>query len=124
MVELWRTAQWKGPSLMINVHPACLRVGFSFPDANRIIICHGSEDKVWTHDRSVLEGIISSRDVSTRNKRMLYFVGSSGETPNGGKTRVGDAHNMQVKINLIQHTCMRLMFPKAEKTPVHSYSYS
>ena len=88
---------------MINAHPVCMRPGFSLPKATRIIICHGSKDKAWPCDRSALEGVMAGDDVVSRNNRMLYYVGCSGQMPNGGYTRTGDSHNMAVRSCIVSH---------------------
>lgn len=95
LVALWQTAQWIGPSLLINAHPSCT----SLPQNVPIVIMHGSNDKIWPRSRADLERLVST---GTRNKCFLYYTGNSG-TLGGGYARHGDAHSMA---SLLAYDCL------------------
>jgi hypothetical protein len=47
LVELWHAHDVKIPSVMINAHPACLKL----PKDTSIVIAQGSEEEVWPKER-------------------------------------------------------------------------
>lgn len=95
LLALWQTAQWTGPSLLINAHPSCL----GFPQNAPVVLAHGSNDKVWPRSRADLENLVST---GSRNRCFLYYTANSGMV-NGGYTRQGDEHNMA---SLLAYDCL------------------
>jgi len=99
MTALWQTGFWRGPSLMINVHPSLRELPQNVP----IVLAVGSNDEFYSRSRADLEQLIST---GTQNMCFLYYTGNSG--PVQGKfSRMGDKHNME---SLLQYDCLpRLM---------------
>lgn len=96
LVALWQAGYWRGPSLLINAHPACRQLPRGVP----VVLCHGSNDEVYPTRREDLEQLIAT---ASENQRLLYYVGSSGPLPTGQLTRAGDRHNME---SLVLHDCL------------------
>jgi len=97
MVGLWAKGYWRGPSVLINAHPAC---GQHLPEGVPVVLCHGSNDELYQLPRCKLEALIST---GASNRCFLYFTGNSGQLPTGQRTRVGDRHHME---SLLSHDCL------------------
>lgn len=96
VVGLWQTGYWRGPTLLINAHPACRRL----PEGVPIVVAQGSNDEVYGPARADLEQLIST---GSENSVFLYYTANSGYLPSGQLTRVGDRHNME---SLLLHDCL------------------
>lgn len=81
---------------MINAHPTAK----TLPKGVPLVVAHGSNDEVYTWDRSYLENLIRS---GTDNKCLLYYTANSGPLPSGQCTRMGDMHNQD---SLLGHDCL------------------
>jgi hypothetical protein len=99
MVALWQTGMWRGPSVMINVHPSLKELPQNVP----IVLAVGSNDEFYSRSRVDLEELIST---GTKNLCFLYYTGNSGPVQ-GSFSRIGDKHNME---SLLVYDCLpRLM---------------
>jgi len=96
MVGLWESGYWRGPSLLLNAHPACRQL----PEDVPIVLVHGSNDEVYPTPRANLEALIAT---ATENHAFLYYTANSGHLPSGQLTRVGDRHNME---SLLSNDCI------------------
>jgi len=100
MVGIWSLRWWKGPSLMINVHPALSQLPANVP----IVLAHGSNDEVFPWGRAELESlVVRSNPTPSESRCFLYFTGNSGQIAPGAFTRIGDQHQMQ---SLTSHDCL------------------
>merc|ERR1711937_359451 len=72
MIALWQTGLWRGPSLMINMHPSLKELPQDVP----IVLAQGSNDEVYTRSRADLENLAST---ASRNMCFLYYTGNSGK---------------------------------------------
>jgi hypothetical protein len=86
-IELWKLGYWKGPTLMMNVHPSLRELPKQVP----IVIAHSMGDELYTHKRADLENLIST---GSPNMCFLYTTIDSGKL-GGVCIRPADAHNMQ-----------------------------
>lgn len=96
LVALWQRRLWRGPSLIINKHPTLL----TLPQDVNVVLCHGSNDEIYSHRREELEALQRS---GSPNRCFVYWTGNSGLL--GGRTlsREGDKHNMA---SLVQYDCL------------------
>ncbi|CAJ1458711.1 unnamed protein product [Effrenium voratum] len=96
MVGLWKAGYWRGPSLLLNAHPACTELPQDVP----VVLAHGGNDEVYSTARERLEKLIAT---GTENKCFLYYTANSGRLPTGQCTRMGDKHNME---SLLTRDCL------------------
>lgn len=87
VVALLSTGLWKGPTVLINVHPVLQ----SIPENVNVVVAHGSNDEVYSHSREYAEQVVAT---ASENKRFLFWAGSSGRMQSGHMSRAGDMHNM------------------------------
>jgi hypothetical protein len=88
MVGLWHAGYWRGPSLLLNAHPACR----ALPKGVPVVLAAGSNDEVYPTRRAHVESLVST---GSENMGLLYYTSDSGRLPCGNLTRVGDRHNME-----------------------------
>jgi hypothetical protein len=88
MVGLWYAGYWRGPSLLLNAHPACR----ALPKGVPVVLAAGSNDEVYPTRRAHVESLVST---GSENMGLLYYTSDSGRLPCGNLTRVGDRHNME-----------------------------
>ena len=111
LLELWRRG-CKVPCVMINVHPDCRALPTDVP----VVLVHGANDTTFPRERGLSPGeppdgsLEALLRTGSRGKSLLYYAGSSGELPGGGRTRHGDAHNRSETLphpfSLLQHDCL------------------
>lgn len=87
VVELWQTGLWRGPTLMINVHPAVKMLPQNVP----IVLAHGSNDAHFRRTRENLEQLLAT---GSANMCCLYYSANSGKCASGQCSRLGDTHTM------------------------------
>lgn len=93
---LWQSGYWRGPTLLINAHPACREL----PRDAVVVLAHGSNDEVYPTSRADLERLVSA---CPAERRFLYYTANSGRLRSGQFTRTGDGHNME---SLLTHDCL------------------
>lgn len=97
LVGLWRTGIWRGPTVLINAHPALQQL----PQGVPVVLAHGANDEVYpARGRHELEGLLAT---GTPDLCFLYFSANSGQVYPGQFTREGDFHNME---SLLQKDCL------------------
>merc|ERR1719341_2929783 len=55
-VAIWQMGYWRGPTVLINAHPACSELPRDVP----IVITHGDQDPVYPRPREELERLIAT----------------------------------------------------------------
>jgi len=100
--QLWLTGQLKGPSVVINRHPALM----ALPKGQTVVLCHGSNDEYYQYKREDIEHLVRS---GSPNRVLLYYTGNSGLLGRG-YTREGDRHNMA---SLLVYDCLPRLFDAA-----------
>jgi len=95
-VGMWQMGCWRGPTLLINAHPACKQL----PQGVPVVLAHGANDEVYPTGRDELEALVAT---GSPNLCFLYYTANSGQLSPGMFTREGDRHNME---SLLLRDCL------------------
>jgi Ca2+-binding EF-hand superfamily protein len=100
MTCLWQLGLWRGPTVMINVHPSLQQLPQNVP----IVVAHGGNDVQYKRSRASLEQLVST---GTANMCFLYHNTDANAGAPGQCLRKGDGHLME---SLLKHDLLpRLM---------------